>query len=303
MVRRNQDEFNARDKYPVKVTGVVFSNPIISSLSIAEAGVFLVMADYFIQHALQHMQEADLVDMLTLHSISEEAALKELKHLKIRGLVEQSSAGRFSIPSVSKAFDFAVQEANRRKSGWEKRRSIEMAQASTDSTDEGSAASDSNTTVDALDKLPDDKKKPKAKKAATKAADTNTSEVLVSAGPEDDTEVIARLICDDGKIAKVTRGYALSTEKLYPNVDPIRQLALMEAWCTNNPTKRKTSRRIRTFIGNWLQNALNNIHARNAVIAATRPKAQFGSGGSYDTSEGEAASEVAVSDGLDDFTV
>lgn len=299
MVRRNQDEFNAREKYPVKVTGVVFSNPIIASLSVAEAGVFLVMADYFIQHALQHMQEVELVEMLTLHSISEDAARKELKHLKIRGLIEVSNAGRFSIPSVTKAFEFAIQEANRRKSGWDKRRSAVGSEG--DQPDDQSAdqpGSEALVTDSAKDALPD----PEAKKSkAKKKSNTPSGDfILISAGADDETEVVAELICDDGKVAKVTKGYALSTEKLYPGVDTVRQLALMEVWCKENVAKRKTSRRIRTFIGNWLNNQLNHIHARNAVTAAMRPQSQFGQGGAYIAPEGEPVVSAA-SDGLEDF--
>ena len=40
--------------------------------------------------------------------------------------------------------------------------------------------------------------------------------------------------------------------ELYPAVDVLQELRKMKGWCKDNPSKRKTRKGIRRFIGNWL---------------------------------------------------
>lgn len=38
----------------------------------------------------------------------------------------------------------------------------------------------------------------------------------------------------------------------YPAVDIMQELRKMKGWCTDNPSRRKTKRGIRSFISRWL---------------------------------------------------
>lgn len=65
-------------------------------------------------------------------------------------------------------------------------------------------------------------------------------------------EPIVTILLNDGSEYPVYQDYVDQMQSLYPAVDVVQELRNMSAWSINNPEKRKTSRGITRFIGNWL---------------------------------------------------
>lgn len=65
---------------------------------------------------------------------------------------------------------------------------------------------------------------------------------------------VSALILNDGTEWVPTQKDFDEYEKLYPAVDVRQQFNNMRAWTINNPTKRKTRKGVKRFVGNWLGN-------------------------------------------------
>lgn len=106
------------------------------------------------------------------------------------------------------------------------------------------------------------------------AADRGESpiEVEVEVEVEDEVEVevedevtcaesqsapVLTLPLNDGSEYPISQDYVDQMQELYPSVDVMQELRSMKAWCINNPKRRKTSRGITAFIGNWLAKEQN----------------------------------------------
>lgn len=69
---------------------------------------------------------------------------------------------------------------------------------------------------------------------------------------------------NDGSEFPVTDGDVTAWEELYPAVDVPQELRNMRGWLLDNPTKRKTNRGIRQFIGGWLRREQDRPRPRPA---------------------------------------
>ena len=70
----------------------------------------------------------------------------------------------------------------------------------------------------------------------------------------------------------ITAEYFKEMQSLYPNVDVMRELRKMRAWCINNPTRRKTSRGIKKFINSWLSSEQDKGSCIKRIDEDTRRK-------------------------------
>lgn len=68
---------------------------------------------------------------------------------------------------------------------------------------------------------------------------------------------VPALILNDGTEWLPDRADVITWEKLYPAVDVPRELGRMREWCKSNPKRCKTSKGIRRFVTNWLDNEQN----------------------------------------------
>lgn len=59
------------------------------------------------------------------------------------------------------------------------------------------------------------------------------------------------------------KAYLEELKRLFPSVNLENEFRSMEAWCLNNPDRRKTARGIKRFIGNWLQGAQQKAEGEN----------------------------------------
>lgn len=79
------------------------------------------------------------------------------------------------------------------------------------------------------------------------------------------------LILNDGAEWYPTQALLREYIRLYPNVDVKQQFRSMRAWCVSNPTRRKTIRGIKRFVGAWLdkeQNRSGNKRDRLGAVDA-----------------------------------
>lgn len=91
--------------------------------------------------------------------------------------------------------------------------------------------------------------------------DSNSGNV----GPEPDKSAseppVITLLLNDKSEYPIIRADVAEWQELYPAVDIMQELRKMKGWCNDNPTKRKTRRGIRRFVGAWLAREQDKCHA------------------------------------------
>ncbi len=72
--------------------------------------------------------------------------------------------------------------------------------------------------------------------------------------PQGGDRILLNLPCKDGEFA-VLQSMVDEWRRTHPRIDIDAEIRKARQWCLDNPTKRKTLRGGRAFIGNWLKNA------------------------------------------------
>jgi len=90
--------------------------------------------------------------------------------------------------------------------------------------------------------------RPKSKKKPQPAVEAESEQLA-------DVEALP---LNNGTEWKPTLQLATEYERLYPNVDIMKEFRQMRAWCLANPSKKKTPNGIRRFVHNWLSREQNS---------------------------------------------
>lgn len=82
-------------------------------------------------------------------------------------------------------------------------------------------------------------------------------------------KIIITILLNDGSEFGIEEDYFNQMKGLFPGVDVLSELRKMSAWAINNPTKRKTKKGIKRFIGTWLSSAQDNAtkNSNNKVVS------------------------------------
>ena len=89
------------------------------------------------------------------------------------------------------------------------------------------------------------------------------------------TQPLITILLNDGSEYGVQEDYFNKMKKLFPAVDVMTELRKMSAWAINNPTKRKTEKGIKRFIGAWLSSAQDNATKTSSARAiVNQPQTQ-----------------------------
>lgn len=108
------------------------------------------------------------------------------------------------------------------------------------------------------------------------SAQSSPSEPLTQPAAVDDKTTITTLPTNQfstrGETFRVTDDMLPDWEAAYPAVDVLQELNKIKAWLQDNPTKRKTVRGMRKFIGSWLSRQQD----RGLANAAHRPGGHSG---------------------------
>lgn len=98
-----------------------------------------------------------------------------------------------------------------------------------------------------------------------KSKENNNIICSESKEPTSEPEVIS-LILSDKSLYPIFQKDIDVWKEIYPAVDIMQELRKMKGWCLDNPTRRKTKRGIRKFIGSWLSKEQDNSWKRKDYL-------------------------------------
>ena len=90
---------------------------------------------------------------------------------------------------------------------------------------------------------------------------------IISSEPEKASEPpVIELILNNKSLYPIYQKDVDHWKELYPAVDIMQELRKMKGWCESNPTKRKTSRGISSFITTWLSKEQDKSHTHRKEV-------------------------------------
>lgn len=91
--------------------------------------------------------------------------------------------------------------------------------------------------------------------------DSDSGNICPERGAAPSEPPVISLLLNDKSEYQISSADIAEWKELYPAVDIMQELRKMKGWCRDNPTKRKTRRGIRRFIGAWLSREQDKYHA------------------------------------------
>ena len=155
-----------------------------------------------------------------------------LEHLQSTNEVTIKGHGKFSVVEIKNYDEYQATDKQ------------EVNEATNSRQTESQSDDEQPTTIEEYK----NKKNKESKNNNTSCTEPKDSE------PEADVELIP---LNDGSDWRPTMTLYAEYVRLYPNVDVKQQFRAMRAWCLANPTKQKTRRGIKKFVGGWLDREQN----------------------------------------------